>query len=63
MKDKILGDYIEINGYKVTYGFLSDYWSSLDYSSSDESEDERRERLLREKAIARENKINQILGE
>ena len=63
--------------YYIDEGFPNDDWISLDsyidddmlfktykyYSSPDETESERNERILREKAIARENKINQILGE
>jgi hypothetical protein len=62
----------EVSGYKITYG---DEWSNV-FDTYDEaflyntykkyfpeSEIERKERELREKAISRENKINQILGE
>lgn len=65
----------ELNGYKVSFG--DDDWLDFDtYEDSmlfltykyyndnkSETESERKERLLREKAIAREKKIDQILGE
>lgn len=59
----------EVSGYKVTYG---DDWSNGVYTYElfdtynqyfPESDSERKERELREKAINREKKNNEILGE
>lgn len=69
----------EVSGYKVTYGDdwskSHDDWSNgfdtyedaLFFTTykqySPESDSERKERELRENAISREKKINEILGE
>lgn len=66
MKKKY-GNYYDVNDVSIDYGkyidindYMSEYYDDWTETKPSETEEER---LAREKAIERNNKINQLLGE
>ena len=59
----IIGDLVSPNEYYDLINDISNYYNSISHPIIEQSEEMRLKKELRQKAIDRESKINQILGE